>query len=132
MPVFTEGVVVNAEDWSALCGRFSLHQAVRQNRCQNWNKIKIRPPDHRLFLKLASAILHLIPPPARSLLKMTISPATAAAQAVLSTVDLSSYDAVQSKLMEERCILVDENDKAIGAMDKKTCEQSDPVHFITC
>lgn len=63
---------------------------------------------------------------------MTISPATAAAQAVLSTVDLSSYDAVQSKLMEERCILVDENDKAIGAMDKKTCEQSDLVHFITC
>lgn len=50
-----------------------------------------------------------------------VSPATLAAQAVLSTVDLSSYDAEQSKLMDERCILVDEDDKAIGAMDKKTC-----------
>jgi len=52
---------------------------------------------------------------------MSVSPATAAAQSVLYTVDLSSYDAIQSKLMDERCILVDENDKAIGAMDKKTC-----------
>ena len=61
---------------------------------------------------------------------MTISPATAAAQAVLSTVDLSSYDAIQSKLMDERCILVDENDKAIGAMDKKTCELFNVLTFL--
>ena len=49
------------------------------------------------------------------------SPAVLAAKAVLATIDLSHYDATQSQLMDERCILVDESDKAIGAMDKKTC-----------
>lgn len=49
------------------------------------------------------------------------SPAVRAAKEYLSTIDLSGYDAEQSKLMEERCILVDENDNAIGAVDKKTC-----------
>lgn len=49
------------------------------------------------------------------------SQATLAAQAAMTTIDLSNYDPEQSKLMDERCILVDEDDKAIGAMDKKTC-----------
>ena len=49
------------------------------------------------------------------------SPAVTAAQAVLASIDLSSYDPEQSRLMDERCILVDEEDNAIGAMDKKTC-----------
>lgn len=49
------------------------------------------------------------------------SPAVAAAKAYLASVDLSSYDPEQSRLMQERCILVDENDNAIGAVDKKTC-----------
>lgn len=49
------------------------------------------------------------------------SPATLAAQTAMSTIDLSNYDPKQSKLMDERCILVDEQDRAIGAMDKKTC-----------
>jgi isopentenyl-diphosphate delta-isomerase len=39
----------------------------------------------------------------------------------LATIDLSEYDPEQSKLMDERCIVVDENDTAIGALDKKTC-----------
>jgi hypothetical protein len=39
----------------------------------------------------------------------------------LATIDLSAYDPEQSKLMEERCILVDAQDKAYGAGDKKTC-----------
>jgi hypothetical protein len=39
----------------------------------------------------------------------------------LATIDLSGYDAEQSKLMEERCILVDEQDNAYGSGDKKTC-----------
>jgi len=39
----------------------------------------------------------------------------------LATVDLSAYDPEQSKLMEERCILVDAQDRAYGAEDKKTC-----------
>lgn len=39
----------------------------------------------------------------------------------LATIDLSAYDPEQSKLMEERCILVDAQDRAYGAGDKKTC-----------
>jgi len=38
-----------------------------------------------------------------------------------ATIDLSQYDAEQSRLMDERCIVVDETDRAIGALDKKTC-----------
>ena len=49
------------------------------------------------------------------------SPAARAAQMALATADLSKYDPEQSRLMDERCILVDEQDNAIGAMDKKTC-----------
>jgi len=49
------------------------------------------------------------------------SPAILAARAALASIDLSSYDPEQSKLMDERCILVDEQDNAIGAVDKKTC-----------
>jgi hypothetical protein len=56
------------------------------------------------------------------------SPAVTAAKAALASVDLSSYDAEQSRLMDERCILVDEEDNAIGAMDKKTCMK---ITFIT-
>ena len=44
-----------------------------------------------------------------------------AADAFVS-IDLSEYDETQSQLMHERCIIVDENDKAFGALDKKTCE----------
>lgn len=54
------------------------------------------------------------------------SPAVLAAKAALASIDLSSYDAEQSRLMDERCILVDEEDNAIGAMDKKTCACADP------
>jgi len=42
----------------------------------------------------------------------------------LATVDLSNYDAEQTRLMEERCILVDEQDRVLGAADKKTCEHT--------
>lgn len=57
-----------------------------------------------------------------------VSPATQAAQAVLASIDLSSYDSEQARLMDEKCILVDEDDKAIGAMDKKTCA-SRPLRY---
>ena len=50
------------------------------------------------------------------------SPAILASRAVLSTIDLSKYDPEQSRLMDERCILVDEEDNALGAADKKTCK----------
>jgi len=44
------------------------------------------------------------------------------ANGTLETIDLSEYDPEQSRLMDERCIVVDGNDRAIGALDKKTCE----------
>jgi len=50
------------------------------------------------------------------------SPAVLAARAALASIDLTNYDPEQSRLMDEKCILVDEQDNAIGAMDKKTCE----------
>lgn len=55
------------------------------------------------------------------------SPAILAAHAALASVDLSSYDPEQSRLMDERCILVDEQDNAIGAMDKKTCKSINTI-----
>ncbi|KAJ7487586.1 Isopentenyldiphosphate isomerase [Mycena galericulata] len=56
------------------------------------------------------------------------SPAVQAAQAALASVDLSNYDPEQSRLMDERCILVDEQDNAIGAMDKKTCHLMENIN----
>ena len=51
----------------------------------------------------------------------TMSPVASSA-AQLASIDLSNYDPEQSRLMDERCILVDEQDRALGAADKKTCE----------
>lgn len=36
--------------------------------------------------------------------------------------DLKEYDEEQVRLMEEMCIVVDENDVRIGADSKKTCK----------
>ncbi|THH01798.1 hypothetical protein EW026_g969 [Hermanssonia centrifuga] len=58
----------------------------------------------------------------------TVSPAVLASRAVLSTIDLSKYDAEQSRLMDERCILVDEEDRALGAADKKTCHLMENIN----
>lgn len=49
----------------------------------------------------------------------TTSPAVA-----MATVDLSNYNSEQAKLMQERCILVNENDQARGTVDKKDCKCS--------
>lgn len=49
------------------------------------------------------------------------TPAVLASRTVLANIDLSNYDPEQSRLMDERCILVDEQDRALGAADKKTC-----------
>jgi hypothetical protein len=54
------------------------------------------------------------------LIHMTVT-ASSSAQAAFATIDLSGYDAEQSRLMDERCIVVDEQDRPIGALDKKTC-----------
>lgn len=39
--------------------------------------------------------------------------------------ELEGYDEEQVRLMEERCILVDENDKAYGEGSKKQCESTE-------
>lgn len=52
---------------------------------------------------------------------MATATTTTTAQAAFATIDLSGYDAEQSRLMDERCIVVDEQDCPIGALDKKTC-----------
>jgi isopentenyl-diphosphate Delta-isomerase len=44
------------------------------------------------------------------------------AKVALASIDLSGYDPEQSRLMEERCIVVDENDSVVGCADKKTCK----------
>lgn len=36
--------------------------------------------------------------------------------------DLKEYDEEQVRLMEEMCIVVDENDVRVGADSKKTCK----------
>ncbi|KAF8525106.1 Isopentenyldiphosphate isomerase [Hysterangium stoloniferum] len=60
---------------------------------------------------------------------MTTSAAAVPPQfAHLATVDLSNYDAKQSQLMDEKCILVDEQDKAWGAADKKTCHLMENIN----
>jgi len=51
-------------------------------------------------------------------------------QGKLASIDLSEYDPEQSKLMDERCIVVDENDVAIGALDKKTCKPVPLTYFM--
>ncbi|KZT40069.1 Isopentenyldiphosphate isomerase [Sistotremastrum suecicum HHB10207 ss-3] len=57
-----------------------------------------------------------------------VLPSNIASAAHLATVDLSGYDPVQSQLMEERCILVDEHDRAYGAADKKTCHLMENIN----
>ncbi|KII94382.1 hypothetical protein PLICRDRAFT_36645 [Plicaturopsis crispa FD-325 SS-3] len=66
--------------------------------------------------------------PTQVTLRTMASPAVRAAQATLASIDLSSYDAEQSRLMDERCILVDEEDNAIGALDKKTCHLMENIN----
>jgi len=48
--------------------------------------------------------------------------------ATLATINLSQYDPIQSSLMEERCIVVDENDNPINALDKKTCHLMENIN----
>ncbi|KAI8139376.1 isopentenyl-diphosphate delta-isomerase [Fennellomyces sp. T-0311] len=42
--------------------------------------------------------------------------------------DLSQYDEEQVRLMEEMCIVVDENDNKIGADTKKVCHLMENIH----
>ncbi|KAI7868238.1 isopentenyl pyrophosphate isomerase [Spinellus fusiger] len=44
------------------------------------------------------------------------------------SLNLDDYDQEQARLMEEMCIIIDENDKAIGAESKKTCHLMDNIN----
>lgn len=52
----------------------------------------------------------------------TATSSSGSATAALASIDLKGYDAEQARLMDERCIVVDEQDRPIGALDKKTCK----------
>lgn len=70
----------------------------------------------------ASHSLHRVPQRPKNLRYIVMAPGAAdLSPAHLASIDLSNYDAEQSRLMDERCILVDEQDHALGAADKKTC-----------
>ena len=50
----------------------------------------------------------------------------------MATLDTTVYDADQIKMMEERCILLDNNDNIIGSDTKKNCHLLDKIkkHFF--
>lgn len=43
-----------------------------------------------------------------------------------STSELDGHDAEQIRLMDEVCIVLDDNDQAIGTASKKVCTQRSP------
>jgi hypothetical protein len=77
-----------------------------------------RCPEHESYMATTTAVRRAAAS-ARWLHRgvVTMRPGCAGPQ----TVDLSSYDAEQVKMMEEVVILVDENDRVLGSESKKTC-----------
>lgn len=47
-------------------------------------------------------------------------------------VDLAQYDEEQARLMEEMCIVIDENDNRVGADSKKTCKYYYYLYHLSC
>lgn len=69
--------------------------------------------------RLSSAVLTYR---AMSTMTQTAPAASSSTAAPLSTIELNGYDEEQVRLMEERCILVNEKDEAYGEGSKKQCE----------
>lgn len=46
-----------------------------------------------------------------------------------STSELDGHDEEQIRLMDEVCIVLDENDQAIGTASKKICEGARSIHL---
>ncbi|TBU35273.1 Isopentenyldiphosphate isomerase [Dichomitus squalens] len=81
------------------------------------------------FLSTALRPRLVRPPLSYTFPRTMTSRAVEASRAVLKSIDLSAgYDAEQTRLMEERCILVDEEDNALGAADKKTCHLMENIN----
>ncbi|EUC66779.1 isopentenyl-diphosphate delta-isomerase [Rhizoctonia solani AG-3 Rhs1AP] len=91
----------------AFMSRFVLHRVAPSTLARP-------PPAPRIFCYPRSY-------PTFSAFSIRTMASEAAKSKSFATIDLSKYDPEQSRLMDERCIVVDENDRAIGALDKKTC-----------
>lgn len=96
-----------------------------------FHKISIVPFSTRIPLRIEAHVNSFHAPVicSQTLIKSRMSsPAVLAARAALASIDLTNYDPEQSRLMDEKCILVDEQDNAIGAMDKKTCHLMENIN----
>lgn len=71
----------------------------------------------------AENVLRLFPDVDTSLAR-SVLPTAAAGSSARDGGDLEGYDEEQIRLMDEVCIVLDENDKPIGSASKKTCELS--------
>lgn len=67
----------------------------------------------------ADNISSLFPDVDTSLAREVLPASTASAQ---QSSDLAGYNEEQVRLMDEVCIVLDEEDKPIGSANKKTCE----------
>jgi isopentenyl-diphosphate Delta-isomerase len=65
-------------------------------------------------------VLALFPDVDTSLAR-TVLPPSAGGSSVRDDEDLEGHDAEQIRLMNEVCIVVDNDDKPIGSASKKTC-----------
>lgn len=72
----------------------------------------------------ADNVSTLFPEVDTSLAREVLPTASASAR---DSSDLAGYDEEQIRLMDEVCIVVDENDKPIGSASKKTCKSLEIV-----
>ncbi|KAI0651885.1 Isopentenyldiphosphate isomerase [Trametes meyenii] len=83
----------------------------------------------RYLASLPTITIRPRPTPTLRFSRTMTSRAVEASRAVLKSIDLAaSYDPEQTRLMDERCILVDEDDRALGAADKKTCHLMENIN----
>lgn len=69
----------------------------------------------------AENVLTLFPDVDTSLAR-SVFPTSAAGSSARDSGELEGYDEEQIRLMDEVCIVLDENDKPIGSATKKTCK----------
>ena len=74
-----------------------------------------------MAMTTANSILQLFPEIDPELATSTAAP----------DAELAGYDAEQVRLMEEVCIVLDENDKPIGSASKKACTYCTPRRSTT-
>lgn len=70
----------------------------------------------------AENVATLFPDVDTSLAREVLPTANTSTPAERESADLAGYDEEQVRLMEEVCIVLDEDDKPIGSASKKTCK----------